>query len=278
MGIPVFGENVTNITFTNCGFNYSSFVCQGQRCDGVFFLSFGMVDSVAGWVGVVVEKSGEHVSKWQHASLTPNSSSGKILKTQIPWNSSWRPHDCSWGAFVPRASIHGIFPYELNHKGSTLHVGKYTKNVPCIHQQSFTRGTTYWALIYIEGAAQRCVWSFCFTTLFCWLSHSNAEIDFCFDLKSKSRTENMKQFHSWAKFFIKKTCFDCLGCTNWFFCCCGSLVCFLVDDDTSPPSPIGPGLAKTRSGAMSAPVEVGFPVVKMGIFFFPQKNATKNAK
>ena len=36
-------------------------------------------------------------------------------------------------------------------------------------------------------------------------------------------------------------------------------VCFFVDeaDPTLPPLPIGPGLAKTRSGAMSAPVEVG---------------------
>lgn len=73
--------------------------------------SLGMADSVATW-----DKSGEHVSKWQHASLTPNSSSGKILKAQIPRNSSWRPHDFSLGAFVPRASMHGIFPYEFTIK------------------------------------------------------------------------------------------------------------------------------------------------------------------
>ena len=82
----------------------------------------------------------------------------------------------------------------------------------------------------------------------------------------------MKQFHSWAKIKLKNHASIVLDApTDVLFLLLWQFGGWLFVDEADPtlpppPPPVGPGLAKTRSGAMSAPVEVGFPVVKM--FFF----------
>ena len=138
---------------------------------------------------------------------------------------------------------------------------------------SFTRGTTYWALIYIEGANDVAFGVFVLP-LFCLLSHSNSEIDF-FYLYTLNLVLNMKPLHSWAK--IKKTnaslCWMHQLMMFLFLLVVAVWVCFFVDeaDPTLPPPSHW-----SRFGQKHVPVRCRRPWrwVKNGKDgdFFPTKN------